>query len=112
MDVQTNIIHGRTNKGILQCRHIKTVAPVRHYCDVASDHCQHVTKQNKHITWVTYYLKNDKDQWLKRKERFSSHKRLIKAFRLDDKFNYIEEDNFICSYIYYDYHIHRGRVSR
>ena len=74
------------------------MAPARHYCDVASDHCQHVTKQNKHITWVTY-LKNEKDHWLIRKERFSSHKRLIKAFRLDDKFNYIEEDNFICCYI-------------
>ena len=27
-------IHGRlrTNKGILQCKHIITVAPARHYC--------------------------------------------------------------------------------
>ena len=32
-------------------------------------------------------------------DKFSSYKRLIKAFRLNDKFNYIEEDNFICSYI-------------
>ena len=41
----------------------------------------------------------DKGQWLKKKEKFSSHKRPIKAFRLNDKFNYIEEDKFICSYI-------------
>ena len=40
--------HGRlrTNKGILQCRHIKTVARARHYCDVVRDHCQQGTKQN------------------------------------------------------------------
>ena len=46
--MKSNIIHGRlrTNKGILQCRHIITVAPTRHYIDVASDHCQQVTKQN------------------------------------------------------------------
>ena len=41
------IKHGqlRTNKGILQCRHIKQW----HYCDIVRDHCQQVTKP-KHVT--------------------------------------------------------------
>ena len=62
------IKHGRirTNKGIIGT--MQTVARAKHYCDVITDYCQQVTKQN---TWVIY-LKNKikwygKGQWLKNK---------------------------------------------